>query len=778
MLRQAAPPVKYKTLIIVESPSKCRTIEKYLGAAYTCIASCGHLREIANGLSGTGVSADTINEPTYAAIPKKMHYIRQIKTAIAECNGTVILGTDADREGEAIAWHICQLFHLPVETTPRIVFREITREALECAIRNPRVIDMALVRAQQARQILDLLIGYKTTPLLWGAAALDANSTSSANYNKYKKNKNSAITPALSAGRCQTPALRLVYDNDLAATAAAASPTYSYNCNAYFTGQNIAFSHSHPIELENIAAFLSFYAPPTANKIGECNRVAIQHIFSLDAVKRISQAPPSALKTSTLQQAASTILKFSPVDTMACAQSLYEKGFITYHRTDETRTSDEFRTSAAAYVAKTWGHDHATSVSQTIHSTAQSPSSPSSPHEGIRPIHVALSADKARILHRSELSANECRLYHLIWIRAVQSCMTPATCDKLTARIGARRRDANEDCAYAYTYVYHAYKPVFAGWRAVECNSNGLDWVDTEVDTEAADITGYINGSTDNFESMNTENRENPFHTGYKTYFDFLSNMRNGSIIPYNEIKCTTVLRSGAGRRYTEGGLVRRLEGLGIGRPSTFAAILHKLQKREYIVRRDVIRNIGTNFDCVDYSIAADGAVKVAGPKCAADTRREAASCAEFEFGTERNKLQLTDSGRVVIETLMRCCAPLFAYDYTKRMEDELDAVAMGNRDWRHVCRDCYDTITRCLDDAASVAAMTASVATAEPAAVGTGVLRTITKYASIRDGKYGAYIFYKTPKMKTPKFISLKGFSRNALTCDESLLSEWIDEH
>ena len=773
--------IKYKTLIIVESPSKCRTIEKYLGAAYACVASCGHLREIANGLAGTGVGIETVDDPTYAAIPKKMHYIRQIKAAIADCNGTVILGTDADREGEAIAWHICQLFHLPVDTTPRIVFREITREALECAIRNPRVIDMALVRAQQARQILDLLIGYKTTPLLWGAAASDAVSTSATSkYTKYKKNNNKTTTPALSAGRCQTPALRLIYDNDLAATAAAASPTYAYNCNAYFTGQNIAFSHSKHIELENMAAFLSFYAQPIK---GGRHHGMVQHVFSLDTVKRVAQAPPSALKTSTLQQAASTILKFSPVDTMNCAQSLYEKGFITYHRTDETRTSDEFRASAAEYVAKTWGRDHAACVSQTIHTTQ---TISQSPHEGIRPIHVALSADKAKILHRSELSANECRLYHLIWIRAVQSCMTPATCDKLTARIGARRAAAaaaaaNEECAYDYNYVYHAYKPVFSGWRAVALNSNHDCCVDAGADE---DITGYMNDSIDNFESLNTEKRENPFHMGYKSYFDFLSNIRSGSFIPHNEIKCTTVLRGDAGSsRYTEGGLVRRLEGLGIGRPSTFAAILHKLQKREYIVRRDVIRTIGTNFDCVNYSISADGAMKAIGPKievCSGES-----TDTTFEFGTERNKLQLTDSGRAVIDTLMRCCAPLFAYDYTKRMEDELDAVAMGTRDWRNVCRDCYDTIARCLDAASAAsaastaAAVGANAVEVEPATdSGSGVLRAITKYASVRTGKYGAYIFYKTPKMKAPKFISLKGFSRNALTCDESLLSEWIDEH
>jgi DNA topoisomerase-1 len=180
--------VRYKTLVIVESPSKCRTIEKYLGPSYLCVASCGHLREIANGLAGTGVGPDKVDEPSYAIIPKKMHYVRQIKTAIAECNGTVILGTDADREGEAIAWHICQLFQLPVDTTPRIVFREITSEALEHAIRNPRVIDMALVRSQQTRQILDLLIGYKTTPLLWSSGIANKK------YNKGTKHQNKILS--------------------------------------------------------------------------------------------------------------------------------------------------------------------------------------------------------------------------------------------------------------------------------------------------------------------------------------------------------------------------------------------------------------------------------------------------------------------------------------------------------------------------------------------------------------------------------------------------------
>ena len=771
--------VRYKTLVIVESPSKCRTIEKYLGPSYLCVASCGHLREIANGLAGTGVGPDKVDEPSYAIIPKKMHYVRQIKTAIAECNGTVILGTDADREGEAIAWHICQLFQLPVDTTPRIVFREITSEALEHAIRNPRVIDMALVRSQQTRQILDLLIGYKTTPLLWSSGIANKK------YNKGTKHQNKI----LSSGRCQTPALRLVYDNELIATAAAASPEYVYDCTAYFTGQNIPFSHNKPISLENINAFVSFYND---------NDSIQEHIFHLDHVQRVIHAPPSALKTVTLQQSASSILNLSPSETMECAQSLYEKGFITYHRTDETRISDEFRSNISNYITKTWGSDYSESVSKTIQSQ-QSQTQSHSPHECIRPINVALSADKAKILYRSELSANECRLYHLIWSRALQSCMTPSACDKLTARIGARRVGAgnDSDCGeYTYTYVYHAYKPVFAGWRVVSRDSNArFDTTYTDDDavgidaaadcdiiqTPQTDNLGFnTTADTDNFlRSTNAEKRDNPFKPGYKTHFDFLANIRNGCILPYNEIKCNTVLRvGGGGRRYTEGSLVRRLENLGIGRPSTFATILYKLQKREYIVRRDVIRNIGTNYNCVNYLITADGSLKLSGPKlvAGADTKES------FEFGIERNKLHITESGRAVIDTMMRHCAPLFAYDYTKRMEDELDAIAAGTRDWRDVCRVCYDEIAMCLDTTTTAKPSAEPAVVSDPAdpgtAPGTGVLRVITKYASVREGKYGAYIFYKGPKMRNPKFISLKGFSRNALTCDESLLSEWIDEH
>lgn len=746
-------PVKYKTLIIVESPSKCRTIERYLGPAYKCVASCGHLREIS-----TDIADD--NEPKYTVIAKKMQYVRQIKLAISECNGTIILGTDADREGEAIAWHVCEIFKLPVETTPRIVFNEITQSALEYAIRNPRFIDMNLVHSQQARQVLDLLIGYKITPLLWANQKLT-------NVNFKSKSQKSI----LSAGRCQTPALRLIYDNDAASAdaiaAIASSPekdAHVYNCNAYFTGQHIPFSLSRPIELENISTFLDHYSS-SSNVLHP-----IQHTFcgiNPTDICRVAYPSPVAFKTSTLQQSASALLRLSSSETMECAQSLYEKGLITYHRTDETRTSGEFISQAGTHISNTWGKTYVQQQNDTesVSLTAQ----PEHAHEAIRPINAALPVDKLKILHRGEITANECRVYHLIWIRAIQSCMAPATCDTFTAHIDAVQPYSESSAVYRYKYTAH--NPVFPGWRACDCGPPEKE------------------SSPEYFDSCESEKRENPFQLqlNHKTYFNFLLNIKPGSVIPYNEIKCTIglnkTLRDKCRSRYTEGGLIRQLDVLGIGRPSTFASILHKLQKREYVIKRDIIRNTGPNYGGKNYIIRSNGALDIieanrAPSSSAADTFRDDNA---FVFGTERNKLQLTELGRSVIDALMLIpkCATIFAYDYTKKMEDALDAVALGTRDWRDVCKECSLLISTCTADTSTESAAIDDDNTNKPGSTSSaGVLRVITKYTSVRDGKYGAYIFHQPPKLKRPKFVSLKGFGHNALQCDIALLLEWVDEH
>jgi DNA topoisomerase-1 len=229
--------------------------------------------------------------------------------------------------------------------------------------------------------------------------------------------------------------------------------------------------------------------------------------------------------------------------------------------------------------------------------------------------------------------------------------------------------------------------------------------------------------------------------------------------------------------RYTEGGLIRKLDVLGIGRPSTFASILHKLLKREYVVKRDIIRNMGPNYSGKNYIIRSTGVIDTidsnrAPSSSAADTFQHDNT---FVFGTERNKLQLTDLGRSVIETLIPKCDSIFAYNYTKKMEADLDAVALGNRDWRDVCKECLLLVSTCSSspDTDTTNTRIESETTDTP-----GILRVVNKYTSVRDGKYGAYVFHQPPKLKKPKFVSLKGFRHNALLCDIALLLEWVDEH
>jgi DNA topoisomerase-1 len=749
--------VKYKTLIIVESPSKCRTIEKLLGPGYMCVASCGHIREISDGL--TGLHLDTILSdpewmPSYTTITKKLHHVRTITAAISECNGIILLGTDADREGEAIAWHICEHFALPVKTTPRITFNEITQTALERAIRNPRVIDMQLVRAQQARQVLDLMIGYKITPLLWKSGSSIPN-----------KNKKQI----LSAGRCQTPALRLVYDNDIENRALSLHPKYYYNCVAYFTSHNIRFSLSRDLEVDEIEPFLKFYTNVTGGNI--------QHAFEVDPdIVRMTQPAPSPLKTSTLQQLANSNYGMTSSETMESAQLLYERGLITYHRTDVTQLSEEFRGKALQYIERKWGKEYVTNVSQSpvppLHAHA---------HEAIRPIDVTLTVDKIKIISRSsggdDITKNECRIYHLVWMRAVQSCMRPAMCDKLTARIRAL-----SGIESVYEYTHNAFRPVFAGWRACELSDGASA---REQDISARDYADIHDN-----EDKDKEKGDNPFEftfttntTNNKSYFDFLMAMKPGSLLPYNSISCITKLRNGP-KHYTEGGLIKRMEELGIGRPSTFASIMHTLRKREFVVKRDIIRNIGTHFDCVNYAIKPGGEVSAVGPKILHGTNNDNTA---YEFGTERNKLQLTDEGRMVIETLIPRCDSLFAYDYTTKMECVLDEIVTGgagdgsiNCNWRDICRTCLRDIDAVITEHSNLNEASSGIDVAKSHDGGnvSGVLRTINKYASVRDGKYGAYIFYKPPKYKKPKFVSLKGFPHNALKCEDTVLVEWIEEH
>ena len=284
-------------LVIVESPAKCGKIEKFLGSGYKCCASFGHIRDIKDGLKGINIANNF--SPTFGLLANKMKYISRLRREIGKAT-EVILATDDDREGEAIAWHICQVFNLPINTTKRIIFHEITKTGITHAIRaNPTILNMHTVHAQQARQVLDLIVGFRLSPLLWKHVSHTAKSV-------------------LSAGRCQTPALRLIYDNQKEINDSPGKT--KYDTIGVFVGFPFQLNY-HYADREKMETFLE-------------ESVSHDHVYIAPTPKSVVKRQPTPFTTSGLQQKASNELHFSPKRTMSVAQKLYEGGYITYMRTD------------------------------------------------------------------------------------------------------------------------------------------------------------------------------------------------------------------------------------------------------------------------------------------------------------------------------------------------------------------------------------------------------------------------------------------------------------
>ena len=410
------------TLIIVESPAKCKKIEEYLGSEYKCIASFGHITKL-NGLEYIDISNNF--SPKYSLDLKKKQQIETIKKAIT-CSSDVLIATDDDREGEAIGWHICNQFKLNVNTTKRIIFNEITKTALQKAVQNPVTLNLDLIHAQQARQILDILVGYKLSPILW----------------KYIKSDNKI---GLSAGRCQSPALKLVYENQKEIDAA--PNTVVYNTTGYFTKKNIAFELNYNYENEEtIGAFLE-------------ESVNFEHIFTLTEPKNTTKNPPQPFTTSAIQQKASNELKISPKETMSICQKLYEGGYITYMRTDSKIYSKEFIEKSKDYIKKEYGeeyiHQNIDLLSETgeVKPTKKNKVKAQEAHEAIRPTNIELK------LLPDNMENKEKKIYKLIWTNTVESCMSPAIYKSITASISAPQERI---------YKYSTEQVVFPGWKMVD----------------------------------------------------------------------------------------------------------------------------------------------------------------------------------------------------------------------------------------------------------------------------------------------------------------------
>lgn len=516
------------TLLIVESPAKCAKIEKYLGPGYKCVASFGHICEL-NGLES--IDVDNNFEPKFTLMDSKRQQVSKLRSAISKAK-EVMLAADDDREGEAIAWHICQVFDLPVSTTKRIIFHEITEPALKQAVSNAGLINMDTVHAQHARQILDVLVGYRISPVLWQKISQHTES-------------------GLSAGRCQTPALRLIYDNQQAIDASPGRKVY--NTTGYFTRKNLPFvlDHNHEDE-ETMADFLESSATH-------------DHVYGCSDPRNVSKKQPTPFTTSGLQQSASNELRISPKETMRLCQKLYEGGYITYMRTDSTTYSKVFLESSKKFIEATYGETYvrddldalaergggvaAKSKAKKKGSDAgadkETAGGAQEAHEAIRPTDVTVAEVG------EELGAREGKVYHLIRRNTLESCMASARYLSITSTLTAPEE---------HTYRYTSEQVVFPGWKAV---------------------AGYEKESSD---------------------YAFLQTIKKEGMLDYKSIISKVTLKD-LKQHYTEAKLVQLLEKQGIGRPSTFSSLVDKIQERNYVKKENVK---GKQIKCVDFQLNDD----------------------------------------------------------------------------------------------------------------------------------------------------------------------------
>jgi len=498
-------------LIIVESPSKCSKIQGYLGDKYACIASKGHIC-VVEGLSAIKKNYDI----TFSMAEDKKDHIEWMRNIIGKfAPSKIFLATDDDREGEAIAWHICQVFGLDVETTPRIIFREITEKAVQNAVKTPQKISMGLVKAQQARQILDLLVGFKISPILWKYL--------------YRNSQNS-----LSAGRCQTPALRLVYDNEQESKTKSLSK--SYKVLGAFYAKKIEFHLTKEIDSdEMVRQFLE----ASSN---------FSHRVAVGEKREHIKPPPKPFSTSTLLQAASSLLHIGPKETMSICQTLYQSGHITYMRTESREYSAEFLKEASEYITKKCGGKFVGDLTKIENRNS------ANPHEAIRITHIGaeLPADIE--------NAREKAIYKLIWKNTVESCMPPAVYSHI---------DIFMTAPLDYSYIHTLKIPVFLGWRRIE---------------KDADLVGESQSETALLLYIQSSPKEN---------------------IVFESIRAEISLH-GRHIHYTEATLIKRLEDMGIGRPSTFASIVDTIIDRGYVKKTDFE---GIPIKAVEY-VLRDGKIE------------------------------------------------------------------------------------------------------------------------------------------------------------------------
>lgn len=567
-----------KNLVIVESPAKAKTIEKFLGEDYKVLSSYGHIRD----LKKKEFSIDTTSfVPKYEIPSEKVKLVNELK-AQAKKAETVWLASDEDREGEAISWHLYEVLGLTPEHTKRIVFHEITKPAILQAIEHPRDIDINLVNAQQARRVLDRIVGFKLSPVLW------------------KK-----VKPALSAGRVQSVAVRLIVEREREILQFKSEESYRVVALFGMAGQNGS---------SEVKAELNQRFKDKEEALCFLNSCKDADFVVRDVTTRPQKRMPAApFTTSTLQQEAAHKLGFTVAQTMMIAQKLYESGYITYMRTDSVNLSSLCINTSVKVISGMMGKRYVKSRQfQTKTKGAQEA------HEAIRPTYM----DRTEI----EGTPQERRLYDLIWKRTIASQMAEAEIEKTTAVIGISGQEA--------TFVATGEVIKFDGFLKVYNETR-----DEEPDNESET--------------------------------NLLPPMKKGDELERKHIQAMQRFTQRP-PRYNEASLVKKLEDLGIGRPSTYAPTISTIQQREYVVKGD------KQGDAKDLVI-----LTLKGEKITEQTKTTT-------IGAERGKLIPTDIGTVVNDFLLQYFPEIMDYNFTAEVEKKFDDVAEGKTEWTKMMKDFY----------------------------------------------------------------------------------------
>ena len=756
------------TLVIVESPAKCAKIEKFLGPGYKVLASFGHITKI-NGLKD--IDFDNNFKPTYSIIDSKKNNILKLKNAINNSN-KVIIATDDDREGEVIGYHLCKVFNLPIETTPRIIFNEITQSAIQYAIENPSLLNMNLVNAAIARQILDIIVGFTISPILW-------------------KNITRNSKDGLSAGRCQSPALRLVYDNEQDIIKSPVS--FVYNTTGYFTKMNLPYTLNYQFTShDKMEDFLK-------------DSINFNYLLQNCSNRIITKQPPEPFTTCTLQQNANSILRISPKSTMSICQKLYENGFITYMRTDSKIYSKEFISKASKYIKAQHGIEYVNNNIDLLTEKKSENSKTQEAHEAIRPTDITLTDLDG------DYQTKEIKMYKLIWRNAMESCMSEAKYNTITSIIAIDKE---------YQYKYSCEEVIFPGWKVVD----GYE--------KENPIYKYLSLLKEQVISYNKI-------AAQITIKDMKSH--------YTEAKLVKLLeQNGIGRPSTFSSLVDKIQDRGYVKKTNVEGVKKKCYEFELIqdklskhhIEKEfgkekgklVIQPLGilvleflvNNYDnlfnyhytkLMEDSLDDIAQGKLNWHKLCSDCYEELDRVSRKLEGSERQQYKIDNHHTWMIGKY----GPIIKCEQGesitwKKVKNELDFTKLKNGEYQ--LQDILDTNNNTLRelgyyqdhpmilkngkfglyvewgnnkksltyfekniDSCDITLEDVIAFIKTPSTI----IREISDDLSIRKGKYGPYIFYKTPVMKKPKFFKLKGFqlenSETYETCDDARLIEWIED-